>query len=90
MGCPAQTTGLFSNCTPDLGWGWGSVPVTHRAAVCPGGEMETHGLNMHQALFHHALMVILEAFSSDMLGVMRGFTQPAGLRFRGVWRRSAK
>lgn len=52
--------------------------------------METHGLNMHQALFHHALMVILEVFSSDMLGVMCGFTQPAGLRFRGVWRRSAK
>lgn len=36
MGCPAQTTGLFPNCTPDLGWGWGSVPVTHRAVIYLG------------------------------------------------------
>lgn len=89
-GTPSPHTRPVSYPHPGLGLGLWVSPGRPQGCSLPGGKMEARGLNVHQVLFQHALLVILEAFSSDMLGVTRGLTQLAGLRCRGVWRRSAK
>lgn len=59
-GCQAQTSGGFSKCTLYLVWTSGSTIFTPQGYSLPVGEMEAHGLDVHQVLFQHILTVMLE------------------------------